>query len=62
MRGQEVFEHISEDACRALEAIVGPEHITTDPIVCDAYTGRGFDRQMLWFQGVSRTPAGIILP
>jgi len=62
MRGQEVFEHISEDACRALEAIVGPEYITTDPIVCDAYTGRGFDRQTLWFQGVSSTPAGIILP
>lgn len=62
MRGQEVFEHIAEDACRALEAIVGPEHITTDPIVCEAYTGRGFDREFLWFQGVSRTPSGIILP
>jgi len=62
MRGREVFEHISEEACRELEAIVGPENITTDPVIREGYTGRGFDRQVFWFYGISRPPAAVIMP
>jgi len=62
MRGREVFDHISEEACRELEAIVGPENITTDPVIREGYTGRGMDRQIFWFHGISRPPAAIILP
>ena len=62
MRGREVFEHISEEACRELEAIVEPENITTDPVICEGYTGRGFDRHIFWFYGVSRPPAAVIMP
>ena len=62
MIGQEVFDHISEDACRALESIVGPEYISTDPVIREAYTGRGMDRAIFWFHGVCRTPAAVIMP
>lgn len=62
MRGQEVFEYIAEDACRALENIVGPEYVSTDPIICTAYVGRGFDREVFLFNGISRAPAAVILP
>jgi len=62
MRGQESFEHISEEACRALENIVGPEYLSTDPVTCSAYVGRGFDRQVFHFNGISRAPAAVILP
>lgn len=62
MKGAEVFENISEDACRALEGVVGPEYITTDPIYCMSYTGHGYGREIFWYQGVSQTPAGIVLP
>lgn len=60
MRGREVFDHIPEQACRELEAIVGPENMTTDPVIREAYTGRGMDREIFWYQGVCRTPAAII--
>jgi len=62
MRGREVFDHIPEEACRELEAIVGAENMTTDSVICDGYTGRGMDREILWFQGVSRPPSAVILP
>lgn len=62
MVGREDFEHISEEACRELEAIVGPENITTNPVIRKGYTGRGMDRQIFWFYGISRPPAAIIMP
>ena len=62
MKGQEVFENIPEDACRALENVVGSEYISTDPAICAAYVGRGFDREVLFFNEISRVPAAIILP
>ena len=62
MRGREVFDHISEEACRELESIVGLENLTTDPVICEGYTGRGMDREIFWYQGVSRPPGAVILP
>ena len=62
MRGREVFDNIPEEACRELEAIVGPENLTTDPAICEGYTGRGFDRQVYWWLGVSHPPGAVILP
>jgi FAD binding domain-containing protein len=62
MQGQEVYKYISEDAARALENIVGSEYFSTDPVVCSAYIGRGFDKQALTFNGISRAPAAAILP
>ncbi len=62
MRGHEVFDNIPEEACRELETIVGPENLTTDPAICEGYTGRGFDRQVYWWLGVSRRPAAVIMP
>jgi hypothetical protein len=46
MIGQDVFQNISEEACQALENIVGPEYMSADPVICSAYVGRGFDRQI----------------
>jgi hypothetical protein len=62
MKGQEVYEYISEDACLALESIVGPEYVSTDPVICDAYVGRGFDREVLQASGICRAPAAVVLP
>jgi len=62
VRGRKVVDHIPEEVCRELEAIVGPEHMTTDPVICEGYTGRGFDRQVYWYLGVSRRPAAVIMP
>ena len=62
MKGTEVFDYIPEEACRELEAIVGTEHMTTDPAIREGYTGRGFDRQVYWWQGISRRPAAVIQP
>jgi len=62
VKGNEVFEHIPEEACRELEAIVGPEHLTTDPTICDGYVGRGMDREIFWYLGVCRRPSAVIMP
>ncbi|RJQ36459.1 MAG: FAD-binding oxidoreductase [Dehalococcoidia bacterium] len=62
MIGQEVFKNISEEACRALESVVGPEYLSTDPVLCSAYVGRGFDRQIFLFNEISRAPAAVIMP
>ena len=62
MKGTEIYEYISEEACREFEAIVGAEHMTTDPVICEGYTGRGFDRQVYWWQGISRRPCAVIQP
>jgi len=62
MKGQAVYQYISEDAARALESIVGSDYFSADPVVCSAYIGRGFDKQALTFNGIARAPAAVILP
>lgn len=62
MIGREVFDNIPEEACRELEAIVGAQNMTTDPVIREGYTGRGMDRQIFWFYGASRAPGAVILP
>jgi hypothetical protein len=62
MKGRAVFEHIPEEACRELEAIVGPEYITTDPNMCKGGYGMGWGAEVYWFQGIVQPPAAIILP
>ena len=62
MKGREVFENIPEEACRELEAIVGPENVTTDPNICMATYGFGWGHEVYWFQGVVQPPAAIVLP
>ena len=62
MKGREVFDKIPEEACRELEAIVGPEYITTDPNITMASYGFGYGHEVYWFQGVVQPPAAIVLP
>ena len=62
MKGQQTYRHISEDACKALESIVGHDHFSDDPVICAAYHGRGFDKQVITFNGVARNPAAVIQP
>ncbi len=62
MKGQQTYRYISEDACKALESIVGHDHFSDDPVICAAYCGRGFDKQVIAFNNVSRNPAAVIQP
>lgn len=62
MKGVENFEHIPEEAARALEAIVGPERITTDRVYCSADTGLGLNREIYGWLGISHDAACIIQP
>lgn len=58
----EVKQPITEEAYRALECIVGPKYVTTNPAECQAYCARGCLHEAFWWSGISRRPAGIILP
>jgi len=62
MKGIADFEHISEEVCQELEAIVGPEYITTDPVYRRALCGSGCVREVLCFHGVNQLPACIVRP
>ena len=53
---------ISDEAFGELEAIVGPENASRDPVMCQAYTGRGYGREVYWYAGLSTRPAAIVLP
>jgi len=52
----------TDEAYRALECIVGPKYVTTDPAECQAYCARGCLHEAFWYSDISRRPAGIIMP
>jgi hypothetical protein len=62
MKGVENFEFIPEEAARALEAIVGPDRITTDRAYCGADTGMGLSREIFGWGGISQDAACIVQP
>ncbi len=62
MKGREVFENIPEEAARELEAIVGPEWISTDPNICRSSFGQGWGYEIYLLQGVSQPPAAVVMP
>jgi len=62
MIGVANFEHISEEVCKELEAIVGPDHITTDPTYSLALVGQGCVREVLFFHGINQPAACIVMP
>ncbi len=53
---------IADEAYTALESIVGPRYVTSDPAECQAYTGRGYSFEFFWWNDISRRPACVILP
>jgi len=57
-----VKELIPQEAYSELQAIVGPEYATTDRVICQAYTARGYAREQMWFLGLCTRPACVILP
>ncbi len=57
-----VKELIPEELYRELQAIVGTEHVTTDPVLCQAYNARGYAREEMWFLGFCTRPACVVLP
>src|SRR5512139_1039965 len=53
---------IPEELYRELQAIVGTDHVTTDPVLCQAYNARGYSREEMWFLGFCTRPACVVLP
>jgi len=53
---------IIDEAYAELEAIVGSKYITKNPVICQAYNGRGYGREAFWYQGLTMKPACAILP
>lgn len=62
MKGRESFDNIPEEAARELEAIVGPEWISTDPNICKSSYGQGWGFEIYLMQGVSQPPAAVVMP
>ena len=61
MKGREVFDNIPEEVCRELEAIVGPDHVTTDPNIRMSSYGFGYGHEIYWFQGGGAASRGYCL-
>lgn len=62
MKGREVFELISEEACRELEAVVGSEWFSTDPVICKTCYGYGWGHEFYWIYDFSQPPAAVAYP
>ncbi len=57
-----IKELIPQEAYSELQAIVGPDYVTADPVICQAYNGRGYAREQMAFLGFSTRPACVVLP
>ncbi len=57
-----IKELIPQEAYSELQAIVGPGYVTADPVICQAYTARGYTREQMWFLGLCTRPACVVLP
>lgn len=53
---------ISKEVYRILTSIVGLEHISDDPVVCQAYTARGYGKEIVDYPGRAKRPAAVIQP
>lgn len=55
---------ISREAYKVLEDIVGPEHISEDPVDMEAYRGgpEGYETSMGFGKVMSKYPAAVIMP
>lgn len=53
---------IIDEAYAELGAIVGSKYITKDPVICQAYNGRGYGREAFWYQGITQKPACVVMP
>jgi hypothetical protein len=53
---------IPDELIREIQAVVGPEWVTTDPVLCQAYNARGYSREQMYFLGYSTRPACVVLP
>ncbi|MFC1969179.1 FAD-binding oxidoreductase [Chloroflexota bacterium] len=55
-------ETIPQEAFEELKAIVGPDYATINPVICQAYTARGYAREQMGFLGYSTRPACVVIP
>jgi len=55
-------ELIPSEAFEELKVIVGQDYATMDPIICQAYTARGYAREQMGFLGYSTRPACVVIP
>ncbi|MFH1003491.1 MAG: FAD-binding protein, partial [Chloroflexota bacterium] len=62
MSNTKVKKLIPEEAYIALEGVVGAQFITTDPVQCQAYTGRGYSREQWWYANEVPRPACVAMP
>jgi hypothetical protein len=53
---------IPDEAYSELEAIVGTDYITKDPVICQGYNGRGYGREAFWYQGLTVKPGCVVMP
>ncbi|MFC1869741.1 FAD-binding oxidoreductase [Chloroflexota bacterium] len=61
-KAKEEKELLPQEVYREFQAIVGPEHVTTDSVICQAYNARGYAREQISFLGLCTRPACVILP
>ncbi len=62
LRAQPYWWDMPEEAYRELEAVVGPDKISREKVVRQAYVGRGYARELIWFSGQAYPPCCVIQP
>jgi len=62
LRTQPYWWDMPEEAYKELEEVVGPDKISREKVVRQAYVGRGYARELIWFSGQAYPPCCVIQP
>ncbi len=62
LRSQPYWWEMPDEAYKEMEAVVGPDKITRERAVRQAYVGRGYARELIWFSGQAYPPCCVIQP
>jgi hypothetical protein len=62
MANKKTVDVIPAAAYEAFKGIVGENYVSTDPVHCQAYKGRGYGREIDEFLGYSTRPGCVVLP
>ena len=62
LRKRPYWWDMPDEAYKELETVVGPNKISREKVVRQAYVGRGYARELFWFSGQAYPPCCVLQP
>jgi len=62
LRQNPYWWEMPDEAYKEIEAVVGPDKVSREKAVRQAYVGRGYARELIWFSGQAYPPCCVVQP